>query len=315
MKIEIFLVVLILISVFCMASAAAAQTMTAAQRQALIAQITQQLAQLQAQVAQIIAQRQTTLWCHTFDNNLGYLNSGTDEVVSLHLFLQKENISYSPDNINVYSTGTSQGVIQFQSKYGISPLTGYVGPKTRAKLNQLYGCSPNNQIVNQTNGCQARCLTQSDGVYAIDCSGGVIKCDPSEICQTTHDISYTYNNNLVQTIRTLTGAQCVVSCIPNWRCSDFSACFNSQQTRACNDTNNCGTTTGRPDLTQVCSACVANCLAQSGGLYAVDCSGGVTKCDSGQICQRNYDTTYTYNNGSIQTSQTLTGAVCETPDY
>ena len=80
-------------------------------------------------------------WCYNFNNNLGFTQSGTNDVTNLHVALQREGISYSPDDVNGYSQGTSNGVMQFQRKYGISPITGYVGVKTRAKLNQLYKCS------------------------------------------------------------------------------------------------------------------------------------------------------------------------------
>jgi Na+-transporting methylmalonyl-CoA/oxaloacetate decarboxylase gamma subunit len=80
-------------------------------------------------------------WCHTFNKNLGYADSGTDEIVSLHTALDKEGFSYAPDTGNIYANGTSQALIQFQTKYGILPLSGFVGTKTRAKLNSLYGCA------------------------------------------------------------------------------------------------------------------------------------------------------------------------------
>jgi len=150
MKIKIFLVILSLALVFCVTSTALAMTET--ERQALIAQLQVQVTQLTQQINQIIAERQgTQTWCYTFNNNLGYANSGTNEVVNLHLALQKEGISYSPDDINTYSSGTSQAVIAFQEKYayeiltplGLSRGTGFTGNSTRTKLNQLYGCVSN----------------------------------------------------------------------------------------------------------------------------------------------------------------------------
>lgn len=142
MKLKIFLIALLLTVGFCIASVAFAQTMTDTQKQALIYQIQQQIAQLQTQLTQMLAQQQgNASWCYTFNNNLGFANSGANDVVNLHLALQQQGIFYSPDSINTFSTGTSQAVIQFQAKYGISPQTGFVGPKTRDKLNQLYKCS------------------------------------------------------------------------------------------------------------------------------------------------------------------------------
>ncbi|MBI2049951.1 MAG: VWA domain-containing protein [Candidatus Staskawiczbacteria bacterium] len=118
----------------------AIKAITDAERQVLITQLQQQIALLLAQVAELQAQQGITpAWCHTFNTNLGYANSGTDEVTALHAALQKENISYSPDDNNSYTEATGAAVVQFQAKYGILQ-TGYVGPLTRAKLNALYEC-------------------------------------------------------------------------------------------------------------------------------------------------------------------------------
>ena len=94
--------------------------------------------------AAVGANAQTSLeWCHNFNKSFGYNNSGNSEVGFLHTALQKEGISFSPDTGNKFSKegGTSSAVIAFQEKYGILPLSGYVGPLTRAKLNELYGCT------------------------------------------------------------------------------------------------------------------------------------------------------------------------------
>ena len=88
-----------------------------------------------------------TTWCHDFNKSLGFAETGTNDVVELHTALQKESISYAPDGDNVYYEGTSKAVIQFQTKYNITPQTGYTGVRTRAKLNQLYGCTP---VINST---------------------------------------------------------------------------------------------------------------------------------------------------------------------
>lgn len=150
MNFKSFLFVFVLISVFCISTTALALTDT--EKQALIAQIQAQIVQLTEQLNQMIAEQQvpetgvsiSTSWCHTFNINLGFANTGSEEVVALHTALQKENISYNPDDINTYDEPTSAAIVQFQAKYGITPQSGYVGTKTRAKLNQLYGCSSQN---------------------------------------------------------------------------------------------------------------------------------------------------------------------------
>lgn len=46
------------------------------------------------------------------------------------------------------------------------------------------------------------------------------------------------------------------ACVPDWHCTDWSACTDSMQDRSCLDYNKCGLTTGGPEgwsLTQSCS--------------------------------------------------------------
>jgi hypothetical protein len=92
-------------------------------------------------------------WCYTFNANLGFVSSGSSDVGQLHTALTKQGISFSPDIGNIYSTGTATAVSIFQERYasdvlrshGLTKGTGFFGNSTRAKLNQLYGCT------NQTN--------------------------------------------------------------------------------------------------------------------------------------------------------------------
>ncbi len=288
-----------------------AQQMTDAQRQALIQQIQAQIASLTQQAMQLISQQQGTNWCHDFNSNLGYANSGTAEVAYLHIALQKENISYGSDAINIYSTGTEQAIEQFQQKYYISPVTGYVGPKTRAQLNQLYSCGnynsdqssynynnsdQTNTYINTNNTtdnsstCQAKCSSQADGVYAIDCSGNVTKCDANTTCQLTYDTNYSYTGGSVQTINTLTGSECT---------------YNSNTNTNSNSNTNTNTNT-----------CQAACTMQGGNSWAADCYGNATNCTSqGEVCKLTYDTPQaTYINGVFnQSSPILNGSECQTP--
>jgi len=44
------------------------------------------------------------------------------------------------------------------------------------------------------------------------------------------------------------------TCIENWSCGAWSSCSNNQQNRTCSETNQCGTTIYRPDLTQACES-------------------------------------------------------------
>jgi PGF-pre-PGF domain-containing protein len=43
------------------------------------------------------------------------------------------------------------------------------------------------------------------------------------------------------------------TCTESWSCTDWSSCANSQQTRTCTDSNNCGTTSSKPAESQSCT--------------------------------------------------------------
>lgn len=244
MNLKICLVVLVLVSMFCVAGNASA--ITEQERLTLIAQIQQQLISLIQQVQQMLA-----TWTYTFYNSLGYANSGTDEVAKLHIALYKEGISYAPDGANVYSTGTLGAVKTLQSRYGITP-TGYFGLLTRNALNQRNGstantaCTPSWQCTGfsactngqqtrtctdsyncgtttnrpslsqsctttntNTNNCSAVCTTQLGIAYAVACNGTTVTtCSTTQVCQLTYNTTSTYVNNQIQIARNLTGSQC-----------------------------------------------------------------------------------------------------------
>jgi type II secretory pathway pseudopilin PulG len=123
--------------------------------QALIAQLQSQIQVLLQQIQQMQSQQAAnastpTAWCHTFNINLGVgskddllaRSTASYEVMNLTTAMQQEGLPLLhagtglPDTFNEI---TASIVIQFQKKYGILQ-TGFVGPLTRAKLNQIYGC-------------------------------------------------------------------------------------------------------------------------------------------------------------------------------
>jgi Ca2+-binding EF-hand superfamily protein len=138
MKFRYFLVTAVLATaILCSATSASAQSTDI---NTMIAQLQAQIASLLAQIADLQAQQGTTTpWCHTFNKNLGFADSGSSEVGYLQTALAKESFG-SGDSGNIYGEATAAAVVGFQEKYGILR-TGYVGPLTRAKLNALYGCS------------------------------------------------------------------------------------------------------------------------------------------------------------------------------
>lgn len=126
--------------------------------QAQVASLLSQIKQLQAE----IAQKQTTAtvqpqqWCHTFSKDIRAGSAGT-ESPALTSALAKEGVS---------------SVSAFQEKYkseiltpvGLKTATGYVGNRTRAKLNALYGCGTN--IVPPTiTACTEEAKLCPDGSY------------------------------------------------------------------------------------------------------------------------------------------------------
>jgi hypothetical protein len=113
--------------------------------QSTIQALIQQIAGLKAQLAQM--QSSGTTWCHTFNFNMMFGDTdasvaaanptaSNSEVTDLNIVLAKEGVS---------------DVVAFQQKYasdiltpvGLTKGTGYVGARTRAKLNALYGCPVN----------------------------------------------------------------------------------------------------------------------------------------------------------------------------
>ena len=151
--------VLCLTAVVANAQISGTNCLAQATTEAKISCLTNLITQLTSQVVafQSSQSNSQTQWCHTFNSNMGYAQSGSAEVGYLHTALQKQGISFAPDTGNTYSEGTSQSIMKFQKNYGISQ-TGYTGPLTRAKLNSLYACNQShNQTTVQASASQTGC--------------------------------------------------------------------------------------------------------------------------------------------------------------
>lgn len=154
---------LIVMSLFILPTSASAET--AVDLQAKIANLLAQIQQLQSKITQMQGQS-TTGWCHTFSTDLGVGSSG-DEVYSLSLALQKEGINFG--KFDSYDETAASAVSAFQEKYrneilnksGLSSPTGYVGARTRAKLNLLYGCNNRNTILPSPISAPVACTTDA----------------------------------------------------------------------------------------------------------------------------------------------------------
>jgi len=144
---KIFLVITFLavsIGIFRM-NAPIIKAITTEELLAEINRIQAQIAQLQKQLAEL--QGKPAAWCHNFNTNLGFGDSGL-EVEALQTALEKEGFNVGGDTKGNFGENTASAVVSFQEKYKSEILgpwrlehgTGYVGQTTRAKLNKLYGC-------------------------------------------------------------------------------------------------------------------------------------------------------------------------------
>ena len=121
-----------------------AQTTTFPSAAALQTQIQALLAELQALQAQLAAV-QGNGSCYTFNNKISIGQTGVD-VTNLQTVLQKDGEQVQ--GTGTFDDQTASAVSAFQEKYrsdilapaGLSAGTGYVGARTIAKLNALFGC-------------------------------------------------------------------------------------------------------------------------------------------------------------------------------
>ncbi len=112
-----------------------------------IAELLQTVQKLQEQLAQLQGEHDTQ-WCHDFNINLKIGDNG-EKIFALQTALQKENLLKNILPTGYFGEITASGVVGFQERYaneilspaGLNHGTGYVGIKTRIKLNLLYGCS------------------------------------------------------------------------------------------------------------------------------------------------------------------------------
>lgn len=82
---------------------------------------------------------------YTFTRDLSYnpqapITYGDKDVIALQNILKFEGLfPVNSDSTGYFGSVTKDAVVKFQKKHGITPTSGYVGAKTRAKLNELYG--------------------------------------------------------------------------------------------------------------------------------------------------------------------------------
>lgn len=140
-----------------------ADTMSIPEMRDLISRLRTQIIQLQEQIAKLLG-KQTT-WCHDFDYDLKYGDTGTDDIGALKIALNKEGLFSEEGNTRwpepyYFDERIASAVTAFQEKYkddillplGLQHGTGVAGRKTRNKLNALYGCKELSYSEGITNG-------------------------------------------------------------------------------------------------------------------------------------------------------------------
>ena len=108
--------------------------MTRTEILARIAEIQQIIVQLQA----LLLQMGGTVSCQSINQDLSFGMKGNSQVMCLQEFLKNQGSGIYPEGIvnGNFFTLTKAAVVRFQEKYGIQG-TGFAGPITRAKINQL----------------------------------------------------------------------------------------------------------------------------------------------------------------------------------
>ena len=88
--------------------------------------------------------------------------------------------------------------------------------------------------------------------------------------------------------------KCVLSCIENWQCSDWSICSGATRNRICSDLTNCGTILNKPIETEECveieKPLEEDLLTELGKIESLDFGGISTHSTGGGIgCISNYE--------------------------
>lgn len=112
-----------------------------------IAFLKAEIAKVQAKIDALLAKRTEKISCQSFDRNLYYGMRNNPDVRCLQEFLKSQGLEIYPEGL---VTGnflglTKTAVIRLQEKYaeeilhplGLEMGTGFFGPATRTKINQL----------------------------------------------------------------------------------------------------------------------------------------------------------------------------------
>lgn len=197
-----------------------------------IAQLLEQITNLQAEISSLRGQvKKAETQIETLTKHLQQ-GIKDDEVESLQEFLAQYSDIYPEGLVTGYFGPLTRGaVLKFQEKHGIETV-GVVGPKTRAKINQLMAGENKITICHYPSGnADARhTIVINESAWPAHLAhGDTLGPCPEEPIPTP------------------------TPCSESWSCGSWSACVNNTQTRTCTDANSCGSTNLRPALSQSCS--------------------------------------------------------------
>ncbi|MGD0576487.1 MAG: peptidoglycan-binding domain-containing protein [Candidatus Staskawiczbacteria bacterium] len=211
----------------------------------------------------------------SIDNNLYYGLQKNSDVKQLQEFLIDKGFLTGSSTGNFFSL-TLKAVKAYQASVGINS-TGYVGTLTRTAINsdlatQLSASNAESTTETGTtpptptppattndviSNLQAQIALLTQQLTAMQAQQTTVQ----QLQQTVQQQSQTIQQIQQNTQQIAQNTQQVAqnTCTPNWQCGSWATCSNSTQTRTCTDSNNCGTTTGKPSLTQSCTMPVIVC--------------------------------------------------------
>ena len=112
-----------------------------------IAELQRQIAEIQRKINEILSQKRQSISCSKIERDLYYGLINDPQTRCLQEFLRSQGPEIYPEGLVTgnFLNLTKQAVIRFQEKYkdeilkplGLEKGTGFVGPLTRNKINQL----------------------------------------------------------------------------------------------------------------------------------------------------------------------------------
>ena len=202
----------------------------------------------------------------SFESNLYYGLQNNNSVKEMQEFLTDQGVYSGPVTGNFYSL-TLKAVKDFQKKEKISPTSGFFGPLTRQRANEILSVNiepSNQQSIKETGSTPPPvepAKTTNDIVKSLQDQIALLmqqiqamqaqQTSVQQLQQTVQQQAQTINQIQQNTQQIAQNTTSV--CTPSWSCETWNSCSNSQKSRICTDSNNCSTNSNKPDETQSCT--------------------------------------------------------------